>query len=465
MANVGALVIVNGEMVPLTAGDHIVDADGNYAGGHPNQVISDSAATSAGQLVTAGGADRSIQYDDATTGILKVTSGVPSAATAGVDYITADTTNTLTNKSIDATTNTLTNIGLGSWETGLFDTDGTMTANSDTKVASQKAIRTYMESVRAGMKWKESVDVATTENGAYATAFANGQIVDGVTLVTGMRILIKDQISKNENGIHVVNASGAPTHATDFDTEAKIISSAVFVSQGSNGDTAWVCITDSPITVGSADLDFSQFYGVGNYVQGYGITLSGREFSIDTATTVDLTTAQTMTNKTLTSPVLDGTISGTSIKDEDDMASDSESHLVTQQSVKAYVDSKQRPIILNKTFFMDGINQLTNATFINMPIAYDAYITAISISSSAAFTPTKTLDVKPHINGTGVTPTSLNLRLDDNPTNSDTKISPWGTAGFQVTAGDTVGILVNTVAVDFTSTIEVSLALKIDPDQ
>ena len=49
---------------------------------------------------------------------------------------------------------------------------------------------------------------------------------------------------------------------------------------------------------------------------------------------------QTLTNKTLTSAVLNGSISGTSIKDEDNMASDSASHLATQQSIKAYVDSQ-----------------------------------------------------------------------------------------------------------------------------
>ena len=50
--------------------------------------------------------------------------------------------------------------------------------------------------------------------------------------------------------------------------------------------------------------------------------------------------SQTLTNKTLTSAVLNSTISGTSIKDEDNMASDSADHLATQQSIKAYVDTE-----------------------------------------------------------------------------------------------------------------------------
>jgi len=59
-----------------------------------------------------------------------------------------------------------------------------------------------------------------------------------------------------------------------------------------------------------------------------------------TDTLVGRATTDTLTNKTLTSAVLNGTVSGTSIKDEDDMLSDSASHLATQQSIKAYVDTE-----------------------------------------------------------------------------------------------------------------------------
>ena len=74
-----------------------------------------------------------------------------------------------------------------------------------------------------------------------------------------------------------------------------------------------------------------------NVVGGTSITANANDIAID-ATVATLTGSQTLTNKTLTSPVLNSTISGTSIKDEDNMASDSASHLATQQSIKAYVD-------------------------------------------------------------------------------------------------------------------------------
>ena len=68
-----------------------------------------------------------------------------------------------------------------------------------------------------------------------------------------------------------------------------------------------------------------------------GATSGSATLNIDTATTADLTTSQTLTNKILTSPVINTGISGTAILDEDDFASDSDTQLATQQSIKAYV--------------------------------------------------------------------------------------------------------------------------------
>ena len=76
--------------------------------------------------------------------------------------------------------------------------------------------------------------------------------------------------------------------------------------------------------------------GTGIDTSGSGTTAT---FAID-STVATLTGSQTLTNKTLTSAVLNGTISGTSIKDEDNMASDSANHLCTQQSIKAFVESQ-----------------------------------------------------------------------------------------------------------------------------
>jgi len=200
-----------------------------------------------------------------------------------------------------------------------LDTTTTLAADSDVKVASQHATKVYIDNSIAGLKWKDSVRVATTANGAIDTAFANGQSVDGKTLATGNRILLKNQSTGSQNGIYTVNASGAPTRTTDADGNDEIKQIAVFIEEGTlNADTAWVCSNDdAAITVGTTALIFAQFAGSQSYQAGSGITFSGNQINvgagtgisvaadtvgIDNTVVATLSDTQTLTNKTLTSP-------------------------------------------------------------------------------------------------------------------------------------------------------------------
>lgn len=159
-------------------------------------------------------------------------------------------------------------------------------ANGRAKVAAPAAASDIarlqdVQDAIAGVNWKDSVRVATTVNGALSTAFANGQSVDGVALVTGDRILLKNQTTGSENGIYTVNASGAPTRATDTDTGAEILQAACMVEEGTtNGDTAWLCSTNAPITINTTSLTFVQFGGGSTYTAGNGLTLSGNQFNV-----------------------------------------------------------------------------------------------------------------------------------------------------------------------------------------
>ena len=76
-----------------------------------------------------------------------------------------------------------------------------------------------------------------------------------------------------------------------------------------------------------------------NVIGGTGIDANANDIAID-STVATLTGSQTLTNKILTSPVLNTSVSGTAFKDEDDMASNSATALASQQSIKAYVDNE-----------------------------------------------------------------------------------------------------------------------------
>lgn len=115
----------------------------------------------------------------------------------------------------------------------------------------------YAMVAAAGGTWKDPVRAATTANGTLATAFENGDTIDGVVLATGDRILLKNQSSGSENGIYTVNASGAPTRATDADSGAEMVNAAALVSEGTaNADKLFVCTTNAPITINSTALTF-----------------------------------------------------------------------------------------------------------------------------------------------------------------------------------------------------------------
>ena len=111
--------------------------------------------------------------------------------------------------------------------------------------------------------WLPPVRVATTANGNISTAFANGQTVDGLTLATGDRILIKDQSTQTQNGVYVVAASGAPTRAPDADGTAELNGAVVAVQDGTaNRGTVWNQ-TGYVTSIGSSNIAWKEL-GQGN---------------------------------------------------------------------------------------------------------------------------------------------------------------------------------------------------------
>ena len=155
--------------------------------------------------------------------------------------------------------------------------------------AADAATKAYVDSVAEGLHIHESVVAATTTNVALATALENGDVLDGITLATGNRILVKNQTTQSENGIYTVNASGQPSRAADFDTATEVDSGDfVFVYSGTaNAGTGWVQ-TNRPATIGTDAIAFTQFSGAGTYIGGAGLTLDGTTFNVGAGTGIQV---------------------------------------------------------------------------------------------------------------------------------------------------------------------------------
>lgn len=153
-----------------------------------------------------------------------------------------------------------------------------ITSLADPSSAQDAATKNYVDGVAQGLDVKASVRIATTAAGTLATSFANGQTVDGVTLATGDRILIKNQAAPAENGIYVVAASGAPARATDADAWTEIPGAFVFVEVGTaNADTGWVSTADQGGTLGTTAMPWTQFSGAGSFVDGNALARTGNQ--------------------------------------------------------------------------------------------------------------------------------------------------------------------------------------------
>ena len=158
-----------------------------------------------------------------------------------------------------------------------------ITGLADPTADNDAANKGYVDGVAQGLDVKDSVKATTTSNGTLSSAFANGQTIDGVSLSTNDRILLKDQSTQTENGIYKVNASGAPSRVEDLDTGADAAGAFVFVEQGTvNAENGFVCTSNKgSAVVGTNNLTFAQFSGAGQIIAGNGLDKSGNTLSLD----------------------------------------------------------------------------------------------------------------------------------------------------------------------------------------
>jgi hypothetical protein len=158
------------------------------------------------------------------------------------------------------------------------------------------ANKAYVDGLVNGLAWKPAVRAATTANGTLATAYANSQVIDGVTLATGDRILLKNQTTGADNGLYTVNASGAPTRTLDADGGTELgPNTTVMVSEGTvNADTAWTNTTNGVITIGTTTTVWAQFGGTTAYTASLGVQLVGSDFRANLGAGLTLSGNQTI---------------------------------------------------------------------------------------------------------------------------------------------------------------------------
>ena len=144
----------------------------------------------------------------------------------------------------------------------------------------------YVDAVKQALDIKDSVHVASTANvslTAGSSGLEAGDTIDGVTLVAGDRVLLKNQTDASENGIYVAVASGGtPGRSSDADASVDVTSGMfVFVEEGTtNADQGYVLTTNNVITLNTTDLTFTQFSGAGQITAGNGLTKSGNTINV-----------------------------------------------------------------------------------------------------------------------------------------------------------------------------------------
>ena len=254
------------------------------AGGITNTMLAGSIAN--GKLANDG-----ITIGDTDTSLGGTITALSGLTTASIDNITLDG-NSIT------TTNSNGDLNLTPNGTGTIVVPSDYTSRSG-YTAQSLTPKSYVDSVANGLDVKASVRVATTANlvatyhngNGTLTANANGAIaIDGVTLTTNNRVLVKDQTTAAQNGFYKVTTTGGGsaayvlTRPPDADAASELNPGAfTFVEEGTaNQDNGFVMSTNGAITLGSTVITFEQFSGAGQLSAGDALVKNGNTIDVQT---------------------------------------------------------------------------------------------------------------------------------------------------------------------------------------
>ena len=228
------------------------------------------------------------------------------------------------------------------------------------------------------------------------------------------------------------------------------------VTSAAAGDISSV-VAGAGLTGGATSGDATINIGAGT-----GVTVNADSIEVDTSVVTTLTGSQTLTNKTLTSPVLNTGVSGSAILDEDNMASNSATQLATQQSIKAYVDAQvdTADALSELSGDSDDITEgSTNVFFTNARARGAVSVTdsggdgSLAYNSSTGvitYTGPSASEVRAHISGgTGVTVSSGEISIGQAvATTSDVTFADVVVSGNLTVSGTQTTVNTETLTVD-----------------
>jgi len=239
------------------------------------QVYANGAWKKSVHSITSGGGvgiAEALSVSD-SNGVVTLTLNVADTDSAGL--LPAAMWNTITDATSDATASKLVK----------RDASGNAKVATPTDAA-HIATKGYVDAARQGLDVKQSVRVATTDPINLSSDLNAGDTIDGVTLVAGDRVLVKNQSTALENGIYVATTSGAASRSSDAngtaDTGELKPGTFTFVEEGSvNSDKGFVVSTNGTITIDSTSIAWTQFSGAGSFTAGDGISQSGNTINVN----------------------------------------------------------------------------------------------------------------------------------------------------------------------------------------
>lgn len=280
----------NGTSTDYARADHTHGTPSLSTNTPQNLTIGNTGAAGSGTLPSKD--DHVHEMPDFGTVTAQTTFGASSANGSSADIARADHTHGTpahNNAAHNAINISALTVPLADVSFGGYKITSLATPTLDTDAAN----KSYVDATAQGLAIKEAVHLATatvlpntpnwtsTGNGTY-TATSFGQLsIDGQLAETTQRILVKNQVDDEYNGIYTVTTQGdgstywVLTRSADANTSAEVKSGMfTFVQTGDTlANTGWVLTTDNPITLNTTGLVFTQFSGAGTYTASNGVAL------------------------------------------------------------------------------------------------------------------------------------------------------------------------------------------------